>query len=105
MRAVLQAGLGRDLGDVRVHGGPAARRALDAADADALTAEGHVTVRPEHDHATTTGGRVLLLHELVHVLQQRDDPDLCGEREPPAHLEEQARAVAVALGTGAAAPS
>lgn len=105
VRAILQAGLGRELGDVRVHSGPAAQQMLDRAGSDALTTGPHVAIRPEHDHANTVGGRVLLLHELTHVLQQRDDPSLRGEPEPPRLLEDRARAVAAHLGTGGAARS
>lgn len=105
VRAILQAGLGKELGDVRVHSGPAAQRTLDRSGSDALTSEPHVAIRPEYDHANTVAGRVLLLHELTHMLQQREDPSLRGESAPPRPLEDQARAVAARLGTGDAARS
>lgn len=98
VRRLLQSALARDLGDVRVHSSAQARALLNAAGADAVTSGEHITIRPEHDHANTTGGQVLLLHELVHVLQQRDDPGLHEDAELPAHLEDEARAMAARLG-------
>ena len=101
VRAVLQSAVGRDLGDVRVRTGPGQRQLLDRLGVDALAHGDTVAVRPEHDHAGTVGGRALLLHELVHLLQQaRDAPGTRHAGDGPevaAELEEEARAMSVEL--------
>ncbi len=95
---MLQSVVGRDLGDVRVRAGAHEDARLDAAGVDALAQGRDVLVRRDHDRPGTLGGRALLLHELVHVLQQQD-----GHHEPgsPAtsatDQEEQASRVSVAL--------
>lgn len=100
-RAVLQSALGRDLGDVRVRSGPDAVAALDALGADAMAAGRNVSIRPDHDRPGTLGGRALLLHELVHVLQQADRAGgtqvAPGAPESAVEQEEQARRLAVEL--------
>ncbi|MHA7960299.1 eCIS core domain-containing protein [Streptomyces sp. L500] len=68
LRAEMEARLGADFSDVRVHTGPAARRSAAALGARAYTSGSHVVVGD--------GGvdRRVLAHELTHVLQQRRGP-------------------------------
>ncbi|MCL3860425.1 DUF4157 domain-containing protein [Actinotalea sp. K2] len=96
-RAVLQSAVGHDLGDVRVHAGPAHDAVLDATGVDALTSGNRVTIRHAHDAAGTLGNRVLLLHELVHVMQQAGRPAVPVDPHTVDHLEEQAQGAAVEL--------
>ena len=83
----------RDLGDVRVHSGPAQDHLLDAHGVDAMAHGRDLAIRHRHDHAGTPAGRGLLLHELVHLLQQRGPAGSLSAHDQ----EEQARAVAEAL--------
>ena len=91
VRALLQSAVGRDLGDVRVRSGTAQRAVLDRLGVDALTRGREVAVRSEHDTPGSPGGRALLLHELVHVLQQ-DDADRSGRPPAATDLEQQEQA-------------
>ena len=88
VRALLQSAVGRDLGDVRVRSGAAQRAVLDRLGVDALTSGREVVVRSERDTPGSPGGRALLLHELVHVLQQ-DDADRSGRPAAATDLEQQ----------------
>lgn len=98
VRALLQSAVGRDLGDVRIHTGPGARAALEDLGTDAAASGNRVAISPEHDRPTTLNGRALLLHELVHVLQQRDASMLGRvQAESADALERDARATAVQL--------
>lgn len=102
-RAVLQGAVGRDVGDVRVRTGRAQDEALAAAGVDAAASGHDVALRSDHDHAGTVPGRVLLLHELVHVLQQAGRVAHEGAAggtlgvTVAADLEERAHATAVEL--------
>ncbi|MFF5126508.1 DUF4157 domain-containing protein [Streptomyces syringium] len=67
-RSAMEARLGADLSDVRVHTGAAAQRSAMAIGARAYTAGNHVVIgRGGADKAT-------LAHELTHVVQQRRGP-------------------------------
>src|SRR5262249_24879125 len=70
-----------DLGDVRLHSDAAAAEALIAAKALALAAGNHIVIAP--GFASPVQG--LLVHEVVHVLQQRH-----GRRAMPALKVQQA---------------
>ncbi|WP_261398444.1 DUF4157 domain-containing protein [Streptomyces misionensis] len=67
-RADMEARLGADFSDVRIHTGPAAGRSAQEIGARAYTSGNHVVVGE--------GGRDrhTLAHELVHVVQQRSGP-------------------------------
>ncbi|MBP2406168.1 eCIS core domain-containing protein [Streptomyces syringium] len=100
-RGAMEARLGADLSDVRVHTGPAAQRSAMAIGARAYTAGNHVVIgRGGADKAT-------LAHELTHVVQQRrgpvagtdtghgfavSDPDDRFEREAEANASRAMRA-------------
>lgn len=109
-RAILQSALGRDLGDVRVRTGRAVRAVLDPLGVDALAQGGVVTIRREHDRPETLAGRALLLHELVHVLQQADlarsgrQANGSTGAASAEVLEEQARSTSIGLAARAPLP-
>ena len=107
----MEAGFGRDFGDVRVHTEAAAADAARRIGARAFTSAGHVAFAPGEYAPRTTGGRRLLAHELAHVVQQARDPDapaLAGawnactgaESCPPREPGEAARARAASLAAG-----
>ncbi len=86
--------------------GTAQRAVLDRLGVDALTRGREVVVRSEHDTPGSPGGRALLLHELVHVLQQ-DDADRSGRPAAATDLEQQeqtARELSRELGSRAPLP-
>lgn len=69
-RAMLEPRFGRDLGAVRVHEGPEADEAAQAAQARAFTVGRDVVFSPGQYAPGTPDGRRLLAHELAHVVQQ-----------------------------------
>jgi hypothetical protein len=86
VRAFFEPRLGADLGAVRVHTGPEAARSARALSARACTrgtdvAFGEGAYRPE-----SAGGRLLLAHELTHVLQQAG---LAGPRPAPGCIQRE----------------
>lgn len=109
MRAVLQSFLATDLGDVRVHTSPEAGAVLDEIGGDAATLGRTILMRPEFSHASTLPGRVLLLHELMHVAQQGRSPQLARPHElshdetADGH-EREAQRTALALATRSPQP-
>ncbi|WP_398930792.1 DUF4157 domain-containing protein [Streptomyces sp. 130] len=68
VRAEMEARLGADFSDVRLHTGPAAQRSAAEVGARAYTSGAHVVIG--------SGGadRHTLAHELTHVIQQRQGP-------------------------------
>lgn len=66
-RAEMEARLGADFSDVRLHTGPAAGRSAEEIGARAYTSGNHVVLGDGGDRHT-------LAHELVHVVQQRSGP-------------------------------
>jgi len=85
-----------DLGQVRVHTDGEAEAATEAAGASAFTWKNHVVFGERQYEPGTPSGNALLMHELVHVAQQRSAGTADGEaqlagRDHP--LEGNARAV------------
>jgi uncharacterized protein DUF4157 len=74
VRAEMEARLGSDFSDVRVHDDAAAHRSARALSADAFTAGSHIVFGRGHYDDATVSGRTLLAHELTHVVQQRRGP-------------------------------
>jgi hypothetical protein len=99
VRAVVQSGLAADLGDVRVHTGPRAETLLDQIGGDAATIGHHIAMRPEASHASTLPGRVLLLHELMHVAQQSGRPAATARTDDADRQEHEAHRAAMTLAT------
>src|SRR3954447_22122943 len=69
-RADMEAGFGRDLGQVRLHTGGAAEQAVSAAGALAYTVGRHIFLGRSGLGLGNTATRHLLAHELSHVVQQ-----------------------------------
>ena len=69
-RGRMEAFLGYDLRDVRVHRGPAAEDLSRRLDARAFTLGGHVFGSPQDLDVSTSEGQGLLAHELTHAIQQ-----------------------------------
>jgi Domain of unknown function (DUF4157) len=70
-RAAVEGRFGLDLASVPVYRGPAASATARALGARAFTVEGAVHVPAEAGPLDTGAGKRLLVHELVHVAQQR----------------------------------
>jgi hypothetical protein len=70
-RAVMEARIGHDFGDVRVHTDAAASRSARAIDSLAYTIGSDIAFAPGTYSPGTPEGRRLLAHELAHVAQQR----------------------------------
>ncbi|WP_406475456.1 DUF4157 domain-containing protein [Streptomyces sp. NBC_01615] len=68
VRAEMEARLGADFSDVRLHTGTAAQRSADELGARAYTSGHDVVI------GRGGGGRHTLAHELTHVIQQRQGP-------------------------------
>ncbi|MGI5400307.1 eCIS core domain-containing protein [Streptomyces sp. CA-135486] len=114
VRGTMERSLGAPFGDVVVHAGPASAAAADQAQAAAFTVGRHVVIGSGGYDPDSPRGRMLLAHELAHVVQQRrggGDLDL-GEALPgPAlprhahgHAEGAARTAAAQSALGMAAP-
>jgi hypothetical protein len=73
-RSELEHGLGADLAAVRLHRGTQADALAEAFGATALTSGTDVFLHRSAPEPSTSAGRRLLTHEVVHVLQQRAGP-------------------------------
>jgi Domain of unknown function (DUF4157) len=71
VRADMEARLGSDFSDVRVHASPQATEAAEAVDAQAFTVGNNVVFGDGRYDVSSTPGRKLLAHELAHVVQQK----------------------------------
>ncbi len=74
VRADMESRLGHDFGDVRVHDDAAANRSASAVHAHAYTVGSNVVFQRDMYNPGSTDGRVMLAHELTHVVQQRSGP-------------------------------
>ena len=87
-RARAEAGLGRDLGHVRVHTDGAAGDLSEMLGARALTVGSHILFSKGAWQPTSPDGEKLIAHELVHVAQQTQSEEQDGAlpvRERVAH--------------------
>jgi hypothetical protein len=74
VRTDMEARLGHDFGDVRVHTGDTADASARSVSAHAYTVGADIVFqRGAYDPGTTTG-KTTLAHELTHVVQQRSGP-------------------------------
>jgi hypothetical protein len=74
VRSRMEAGLGADFGDVRIHTDQAAAASAASVQAHAYTVGNEIVFGPgQYQPATPTGERTLA-HELTHVVQQRSGP-------------------------------
>lgn len=73
-RADMEARLGHDFGDVRVHTDDGAHQSAKAVNAHAYTVGSNVVFQRDQYDPSSTQGRTTLAHELTHVVQQRSGP-------------------------------
>jgi Domain of unknown function (DUF4157) len=74
VRGDMEARLGHDFGDVRVHTDDAAHASAQAVSAHAYTVGSHVVFQRDAYDPASQHGRTTLAHELTHVAQQRSGP-------------------------------
>ena len=74
VRADMEARLGHDFGDVRVHQDARAEDSARAVNAHAYTVGPNIVFQRDRYDPTSEVGRVTLAHELTHVVQQRSGP-------------------------------
>jgi hypothetical protein len=74
VRGEMEARLGGDFSDVRVHTDSGASRSAEAVDAHAYTVGRDVVFRSDRWNPDSTDGKTTLAHELTHVMQQRSGP-------------------------------
>jgi hypothetical protein len=70
----MESRLGQDFGDVRVHQDGAAHDSAAAVNAHAYTVGSNVVFQHDKYNPSSPEGRVMLAHELTHVMQQRSGP-------------------------------
>jgi len=104
----LEAFLGVDLGEVRVHTGPVARELSRATEADAITLGRDVYITPEKLGSIEGAG--LLAHEVTHVAQARPEtptvsPRALGAGAGVEAMEDVARSIEKRFVSGPAAPA
>ena len=100
VRAPFERSYGYDLSPIRVHRGPSAERAAQAAQATAFTLGDHVVLGSSYD-LTGPSGQHVLGHELAHAVQSRLGGGGVGRvSEPgwPAELEAERAAQAAGAG-------
>ncbi|TDV48710.1 DUF4157 domain-containing protein [Actinophytocola oryzae] len=111
VRADMEARLGADFSDVRVHTDHTAHESAESVDSQAYTSGSHIVFRQgRYDTASETGRRTLA-HELTHVVQQRSGPvegtdagDGLAVSDPSDRFEREAiRVAAQAVGGGSPA--
>jgi Domain of unknown function (DUF4157) len=74
VRGEMEARLGADFGDVRVHRDASASDSARAVDANAYTVGQDVVFRSDRWDPSSTEGKKTLAHELTHVVQQASGP-------------------------------
>jgi hypothetical protein len=74
VRADMEARLGHDFGDVRVHHDARAEESARAVNAHAYTVGSDVVFQRDRYDPSSEAGRLTLAHELTHVVQQRSGP-------------------------------
>ena len=74
VRADMEARLGHDFGDVRVHHDTRAEESARAVNAHAYTVGPNIVFQRDRYDPSSETGRVTLAHELTHVVQQRSGP-------------------------------
>jgi Domain of unknown function (DUF4157) len=74
VRADMEARLGGDFGDVRVHHNTRAGESAQAVNAHAYTVGTNIVFQRDRYDPSSDEGRLTLAHELTHVIQQRNGP-------------------------------
>jgi len=103
-RAWLEPAFGHDFSRVRIHTDAPASASARALHALGYTVGDHIVFGAGRYAPHTVPGRVLLAHELAHVVQQRGAPEIGGLQvsAPDAALEREAGQAALRVGHGAA---
>jgi hypothetical protein len=70
----MEARLGADFSDVRLHTDAAGHTAAESVQAEAFTSGSHIAFRRGGFNPATAAGKHTLAHELTHVVQQRSGP-------------------------------
>lgn len=108
LRLAAESSLGHDFSEVRIHSDRTAAASAASVGARAFTVGPHIVFGAGQYCPTADDGRRLLVHELVHVAQQRDAralPSLDGRIAPPDHpLEREAEAISRRLAAGLGVP-
>jgi hypothetical protein len=73
-RADMEARLGHDFGDVRVHTDGAAHDSARSVNAQAYTVGSNIVFQRDRYDPSSADGQHMLAHELTHVVQQRSGP-------------------------------
>ena len=112
VRTDMEANLGADFGDVRVHDSGTAAASAAAVNAKAYTVGSDVVFNSGAYQPDSDDGRRTLAHELTHVVQQRSGPvegtptgDGVAVSHPQDRFEREADATASSLGPVAAVPA
>lgn len=74
VRTDMEARLGHDFSDVRVHDDAAAHDSARAVNAHAYTVGSNVVFQRDSYDPSSSQGQTMLAHELTHVVQQRNGP-------------------------------
>ncbi len=74
LRAEMEARLGADFSDVRMHTDAAGHTAAESVQAEAFTSGSHIAFQRGGFDPSTAAGKHTLAHELTHVVQQRSGP-------------------------------
>jgi hypothetical protein len=74
LRAEMEARLGHDFGDVRVHTGDKAHESAKSVGAHAYTVGSDIVFQRSAWDPGSPSGKITLAHELTHVVQQRSGP-------------------------------
>ncbi len=74
LRAEMEARLGADFSDVRLHTDAAGHTAAESVRAEAFTSGSHIAFRRGGFDPSTAAGKHTLAHELTHVVQQPSGP-------------------------------
>jgi hypothetical protein len=74
IRTEMEARLGADFSDVRVHTDATAHQAAESVQAHAFTSGSHIVFQRGRYETGSHTGKKMLAHELTHVLQQRSGP-------------------------------
>ncbi|WP_266156313.1 eCIS core domain-containing protein [Dyella silvatica] len=102
LRRPLEARLGHNFADIRVHADEHAHRFTERRDAHAIALPGHVFVNQADLARDTPAGRWVMAHELAHIAQMRNGS--AGQTQPTASLEKEASENATLASLGMPAP-
>lgn len=99
-RSFMEPRFGHDFSQVRVHTAGAAAASAAAVQARAYTVGQHIVLGAGSPAPGSLSGRLLLAHELAHVVQQSGGAGAAPEVSPSAPHEADARAASLAVATG-----